>query len=193
MGGISAGISGGSVGDIFAGIGKGMFVGAMVGIGGILAFGGIYYGKTSPLGVSISAYGANITANYLEVAFTQGKKSYFDGDDFWQSTNDVINAMYANTKKILLGRIGTNDSFLYGTRIISKIPMVGNIISSIYEYSQLYSWPRAIKEGIGTIFEPTVGIGGIVTSFLGVAYSVYRMGKAIFTTPDFENTGWILF
>lgn len=67
-------MAGGSVGEVFAGIGKGALNGLILGGGISLAIGGFAIGGTTVLGSIMANYGLAITANMLEVAVTQGKK-----------------------------------------------------------------------------------------------------------------------
>ena len=129
-GGISAGMAGGDIGDVFAGIGKGALNGLILGGGISLAIGGFAIGGTTILGSIMATYGLSISANMLEVAITQGKKSAYDGDSFWAGANDINNAMFANSGNILIGKPTLMSIPFYGTRMTSKIPTIFKVLVS---------------------------------------------------------------
>ena len=192
IGGVSAGLSGGSVGDVFAGIGKGMLIGGFVGAAISLIIGGFTVGGTSVIGSIMATYGISATANYIEVAVTQGKKSYSDGYSFWEGVNDVINSMFANTPRILTGRFAIGDMAIGGTKLFTKALHLPNLLYDTYEFSQYVKARRALSFAFDGIFWKQGGVGmwfGYVMS----AFSVFNMGKANFTQPDFENSNWILY
>ena len=120
LGGVSAGVTGGDVGDIFADIGKGALNGLILSAGICLAVGGFSLGWSTIAGSHLLTYGVSISSNMLEVAVTQGKKSYYDGDGFWASVDDVNNAMFANSFSIVTGKFSEESITVYGTRLFTK-------------------------------------------------------------------------
>ena len=87
IGGISAGINGTNV---LEGIGKGMLAGGGLAASIGLTVAGISFGIGTIGGSRMFSYGLSVTANMLEVAVTQGKKSHYDGDNFGARMNDVV-------------------------------------------------------------------------------------------------------
>ena len=76
-------MSGGGVGDVFAGIGKGALNGLIIGGGiSLTIVGGLGFGVTSDLGSLMTTYGMSVVANMCEVGVLQAKKSQYDGDNF---------------------------------------------------------------------------------------------------------------
>ena len=193
IGGVSAGLSGGSVGDVFAGIGKGMLVGGLVGAAISLIIGGFVVGGTSVIGSIMATYGISATANYIEVAVTQGKKSYSDGYSFWEGVNDVINSMFANTPRILSGRFAIGDMAIWGTKLFSKVLHLPNLLYDTYEFAQYVKAGKAFSFAFDGIFWKTAGKFGLGFGYFMSGIQVFNMGKAIFTQPDFENSKWILY
>ena len=194
IGGISAGMAGGSVGEVFAGIGKGTINGLVLSAGVLLTALGFYVGVTSIAGSALAFYGISVTANMLEVGVTQGKKSYYDGDDAWNTINDVNRSMFVNADTILGGELDLFSAFsLEGTRIIPKVFTGGKAYFSYLKTS--------FTKHYHVLFLPTMkkllfAKSNPVFWFLGAGMTLVQVGKlmqAIFTTPNFEESDWILY
>ena len=191
IGGVSAGMSSEDVGDVFAGIGKGALNGLILGGGISLAVCGFGFGATTTLGSIMACYGLSISANMLEVAITQGKKSYYDGDSFWSGANDINNAMFANSGNILIGKPTLMSIPFYGTRITSKIPTIFNVLVS-YEIDNLFGSMTFLASAKATLLTKTISFGK-VAGYVLTAVQCFELIKSIFNTPDFENSRWILY
>ena len=190
IGGVSAGMAGGDVGDIFSGIGKGALNGLIIGGGISLSIVGFGIGGTNILGSIMVTYGMSISANMVEVAFTQGKKSKFDGDSFWAGANDINDAMFANSGNILIGKPTLMSIPFYGTRITSKIPTAINVLFAhdFWKYFGI-SFYESTKATLLRKASPL----GLTAGYLLTAWQYYNLFRSIFTTPDFENSRWILY
>lgn len=190
IGGVSAGMAGGDVGDIFSGIGKGALNGLIIGGGISLSIVGFGIGGAKILGSIMVTYGMSISANMAEVAFTQGKKSKFDGDSFWAGVNDINNAMLANSGNILIGKPTLMSIPFYGTRITSKIPTVINVLFA-HDFWKYFG--ISFYESKKATLLRNANLLGLASGYLLTAYQYYHLIKSIFTTPDFENSRWILY
>ena len=190
-GGVSAGMAGGDVGDVFAGIGKGALNGLILGAGISLAIGGFAIGGTTILGSIMATYGLSISSNMLEVAITQGKKSNYDGDSFWAGANDINNAMFANSGNILMGKPTLMSIPFYGTRITSKIPTIFNVLVS-YDLDNLFGSTTFLASAKATLLGKASPLG-LAMGYGLTAWQYYNLIRAIVTTPDFENSRWILY
>lgn len=190
-GGVSAGMAGGDVGDVFAGIGKGALNGLILGGGISLAIGGFAIGGTTILGSIMATYGLSISANMLEVAITQGKKSYYDGDSFWSGANDINNAMFANSGNILIGKPTLMSIPFYGTRMISKISTIFNVLVS-YDLDKIFGSTTFLTSAKATLLRKASPLG-LVVGYGLTAWQYYKLIRSIVTTPDFENSRWILY
>ena len=190
-GGVSAGMAGGDAGDVFAGIGKGALNGLILGGGISLAIGGFAIGGTTILGSIMATYGLSISANKLEVAITQGKKSAYDGDNFWAGANDINNAMFANSGNILIGKPTLMSISFYGTRMTSKIPTIFNILVS-YDLDKFFGSTTFLASAKATLLSKASPFG-LAMGYGLTAWQYYNLIRAIFTTPDFENSRWILY
>ncbi len=190
-GGVSAGMAGGDVGDVFAGIGKGALNGLIFGAGISLAIGGFTIGGTTILGSIMATYGLSISANMLEVAITQGKKSSYDGDDFWAGCNDINNATFANSGNILIGKLTLMSIPFYGIRMTSKIPTIFNVLVS-YDLDKLFESVTFLMSAKTTLLGKA-GPFGLAMGYGLTALQYYYLIRAIVTTPDFENSRWILY
>ena len=191
LGGVSAGMAGGDVGDVFAGIGKGALNGLILGGGISLAIGGFAIGGTTILGSIMTTYGLSISANMLEVAITQGKKSYYDGDSFWAGANDINSAMFANSGNILIGKPTLMSIPFYGTRMTSKIPTIFNVYAS-YQIDKLFDSTSFLASAKATLLGKASTLG-LIAGYGLTALQYYNLIRAIVTTPDFENSPWILY
>ena len=190
-GGVSAGKVGGDVGDIFVGIGKGALNGLILGGSISLAIGGFAIGGTTVLGSIMANYGLSVSANMLEVAITQGKKSYYDGDSFWAGANDLNNAMFANAGNILIGKTNLISIPFYGTRMTSKLPTIFNVLLN-YRIDNIFGstlFMASVKE---TLLGKASGLG-LVSGYLLTFNQYAKLINTIFVRPDFENSGWILY
>lgn len=190
-GGVSAGMAGGDVGDVFAGIGKGALNGLIIGGGILLLIGGFAFWETKILGSIMVTYGSSIFANMLEVAITQGKKSYYDGDSFWAVANDINNAMFANSGNILIGKPTLMSIPFYGTRLISKIPTIFNVLVS-YDLDNFFGSTTFFASAKATLLSPS-SLLGLIAGYGLTTWQYYNLFKSFFTTPDFENSRWILY
>lgn len=190
-GGVSAGMAGGDVGDIFAGIGKGALNGLIIGGGISLAIGGFAIGGTTILGSIMATYGLSVSANMLEVAITQGKKSAYDGDGFWAGANDINNAMFANSGNILIGKSTLMSIPFYGTRMTSKIPTIFNALVS-YDLDKLFGSTTFLTSAKATLLGKASPFG-LTMGYGLTAWQYYNLIRAIVTIPDFENSRWILY
>lgn len=85
------------------GVGKGAVIGAVTG-GLVGATGGVVaaYGATSVAGTAMITATANIMAKATEVAALQVKKSINDGDNGWQTANDLIGSVFGNGGRVML-------------------------------------------------------------------------------------------
>lgn len=189
-GGISAGMAGGNIQDIFAGIGKGALNGFIISGGISLAIGGFSIGATSIIGSIMATYGLSITANMLEVAVTQGKKSYYDGDDFWAGANDINNAMFSNSGGILVGNVSLLPIPIYGTRLVYKIP---TFIKTMNEFR----WANAFRVSFMTSAKNTLtqkaNKFALLLGYLITLIQYKNLFESIFSKPDFDNSKWILY
>jgi hypothetical protein len=185
-------MNGGSVGDVFAGIGKGMLAGGLLGVSISLIIGGFTVGGASVIGSIMATTGISATANYIEVAVTQAKKSSSDGCSFWESTDNVLDAMLANTPRIYAGRFAVGDGAIWGTKLFSKFLHFPNLIYDTYEFAQYVKAGRAFSFAFDGIFWKKGGVG-MWFGYLMCLPQVFNMLKAIFTEPDFENSKWILY
>ena len=190
-GGVSAGMAGGDVGDVLAGIGKGALNGLILGGGISLAIGGFAIGGTTILGSTMATYGLSISANMLEVAITQGKKSYHDGDNFWAGANDINNAMLANSGNILIGKPTLMSIPFYGTRMTSKIPAIFNVLVS-YDLDKFFGLTTFLASAKATMLGKA-SLLGLVAGYGLTVWQYYNLIRSIVTTPDFENSRWILY
>ena len=138
----------------------------------------------------MATYGLSISANMLEVAITQGKKSYYDGDNFWAGANDINNAMFANSGNILIGKPTLMSIPFYGTRITSKIPTIFNVLVA-HEFGKYYG--LTFLESSKALLLSDASTLGLAAGYLLTAWQYYNLFRSIFTTPDFENSRWILY
>ena len=141
----------------------------------------------------MATYGISVTANYIEVAFTQGKKSHSDGNSFGEGVNDVVNSMFANTPRILIGRFVIGDTAIWGTKLFAKALHLPNLLYDTYEFAQYVKAGRAFTFAFDGIFWEQAGKFGMLFGYGMSAVHIFNMGKAIFTQPDFENSNWILY
>lgn len=190
-GGVSAGMANGDVSDVFTGIGKGALNGLILGGGISLAIGGFAIGGTTLLESIMATYGLSISANMLEVAITQGKKSYYDGDSFWAGANDINNAMFANSGSILIGKSTLLSIPFYGTRMTSKIPTIFNVLVS-YDLDKLFDSTTFLASAKATLLGKASPLGFVAGYFL-TAWQYCNLIRSVVTTPDFENSRWILY
>jgi len=194
VGGVSAGIDGGSALEIIQGIGKGMAVtavavgGVALTIGGFLVSGGV----VSTLGSTMVTYGVTITSNMIEIAVVQGKKSFSEGNSFWEGTNKVVNAMFANTPKVLIGHMSLDNVYMYGHKVLSKITLLSKFNDLFLEQLSVYGFKTAFQN-TAKGFWSSKNIGGLVVGGLLVGYNIYKLFESIFTAPDYEKSRWILY
>lgn len=127
----------------------------------------------------------------LEVAITQGKKSYYDGDSFWAGANDINNAMFANSGNILIGKPTLMSIPFYGTRMTSKIPTIFNVLVS-YDLDKLFGSITFLASAKATLLGKA-SLLGLAAGCGLTAWQYYNLIRSIVTTPDFENSRWILY
>jgi len=190
IGGISAGESGSS---IIEGVGKGMLVGAILSLSIAMVFGGFAFGATTILGSTMASYGISVSANMLEIMVLQGKKSGFDGDSFWNSTNDIVNATTVNMDRYLLGRMGNQTVGFLGTRVISKLNILHKFAMTVGELNQLYSFQSAFRIASQSFWTQKLAAPNILLAYGFSAYNVIRLGIAIFSSSTEANKRWVLF
>ena len=181
-GGVSAGLSGGGIKDVWASIGKGAAIGAML-VGSIALTIGSFYvpgGATGTLGVSMWSYGINTSLELFEVGIIQGKKSYIEGDGFWTSMNDVINAVFANSGKI------------YGQNLLSKTWTAWGFYNEYNYFKNYYGHSSALKIS-GIDFGSKKTIFGAIFSGVVVTVNTALLFKTIFEEIDFESVSWVLY
>ncbi|MDD4077764.1 MAG: hypothetical protein PHT03_07325 [Bacilli bacterium] len=177
-------------------------VGIMAAATTAIVLGAVTFGATTVGGAALLSYGTIVAANMLEVAVTQGKKSASDGESFSEGAADVIDAMFANSGDIIIGKtsflagiIGTD---IAGYQIATKVPLIKNIITngSMYLPSSnglLVNSASSQIMGFLKSKPTTLSKAGMATGYLFAGISVFQLGKAIFTTPDFENSKWRLY
>ena len=192
-GGVSAGMAGGDVGDVFSGIGKGAVNGFVLGGGIALTIGGFAVGGLTNIGSIMAIYGISITANMLEVAVTQNKKSIYDGDSYWEKRNDVNNAMFANSGRIVVGRISGQGLVIMGTRMFSKAWTLTNFFSEVNYMAQYWKYSKAMSIVSKTFWISKANCFSLFVGYSMAVYQVYNLGKAFFSTPDFNSDKWILY
>ena len=191
-GGVSAAKAGGNFGDVLKGMGKGFINGLVFGGAVSLALiGGFAVGSSTILGSFMVNYGICVTANMLEVSFTQNKKSTYDGDNMFQTKNDINNAMFANLGRILFGNILISSTRIFGTRIFSKIPTAYKVSTNYLVDNLLYS-TSFVDSAKSTLLKDGNKVG-LAISYFFTAKQVYDLFKSIISTPDFENSKWILY
>ena len=139
----------------------------------------------------MATYGLSISANMLEVAITQGKKSYYDGDGFWAGANDINNAMFANSGNILIGKPTLMSIPVYGTRMTSKIPTIFNVLVS-YDLDKFFGSTTFLASAKATLLGKASPLG-LAAGYVLTAWQYYNLIRSIVTTPDFENSRWILY
>lgn len=185
-------MAGGDVGDIFAGIGKGALIGTILAAGVLLTAGGIAYGAATLLGSMMITYGVSITANMLEVAVVQGKKSYHDGDAFWSGANDITNAMFANSGRILVGRVAKDELVIMGTRIFSKAWALAGFFGQVNAMAEYWKYSKAMSI-VSSSYWKQVKPLSLAIGYIMAGSQVFSLGQAIFTKPDFDSGKWILY
>ena len=190
IGGISAGESGS---NIIEGVGKGMLVGGIFSLSIAMIFGGFSFGATTILGSMMASYGISVSANMLEIMVLQGKKSAFDGDSFWNSTNDIVNATNANMGRYLLGRMGDQTAGFLGTRVISKLNVLHKFAMTVGELNQLYSFQSAFRIASQSFWTRKLVRPTIYLTYGFAAYHIIKLGSALFSSSTDTKTRWILF
>ena len=193
LGGVSAGVTGGDVGDIFAGIGKGALNGLILSAGISLAVCGYSIGWATLAGCNLLTYGVSVSSNMLEVAFTQGKKSYYDGDGFWAGVNDVNNAMYANSFSIVTGKFSEESITVYGTRLFTKGFKTFKFFETVAYSAQYVKYSNAFLAELNPFWTQKANPIGLVIGYYIMTKQVINFLKAVFSKPDFENSKWNLY
>ena len=193
IGGISAAISGGTSSDIWTGIGKGMLSGTLVFAGLALMVGTFFLPNTvsTEIGVFMFSLGASIFCGMFEVGITQTKKSIIDGDGFWQSTNDVINSLYANSAAVLIGKENYMGLNVYGGNAIDTIGLGVELLNYISELNKSFKYSTAFFAGLKEFWSQKISFGALF--FAG--YSVYKSIRGVVEAfgSDPNESHWTLF
>ena len=79
----------------------------------------------------------------------------------------------------------------YGTRMTSKIPAIFNILVS-YDLDKLFGSTTFLTSAKATLLGKASPLG-LTAGYLLTALQYYNLFSSIFTTPDFENSRWILY
>lgn len=193
LGGVSSAVTGGDVRDIFAGIGKGALNGLILSAGIALSIGGFSLGGSSIVGSYMLTYGVSISCNMIEVAFTQGKKSYYDGDGFWAGVNDVNNAMYTNSFSIITGKFSEESITLYGTRLFTKGWKSFKFFETVAYSAQYVKFSNAFFAELKPFWTQKANPVGLLFAYGMTTIQLINLLKSIFSIPDFENSRWILY
>ena len=194
-GGVSAGMSGGSVGDVFVGIGKGMLTatllaGSMFLIAGAFAVTG---GISSVLGLTMFTFGVTIPLDILEVAGYQGHKSSYEGRSFWDSANDINNALFANIGRILLGSTLVGGGTVIGSNVLSNISLLSEYHETYLLLKNSWKSSKALSIAFKDVFLEKAGFWSVVSSAFSIVEQAVESVSAIFGNPDIDNGKWILF
>ena len=190
-GGVAAAKNGGDSNEIWSGIGKGALTGFVLGGSISLAIGGFIVGGTTILGSMMVTYGLSVASNLCEVSWVQAKKSLSDGDSLSAMRNDVNNAMFANLGNILIGKPTLMSIPFYGTRMTSKIPTIFNVLVS-YDLDKFFGSTTFLASAKATLLSKASPFG-LAIGYVVTAVQYYHLIRAIVTTPDFENSRWILY
>ena len=194
IGGISAGMSGGGVGDVFAGIGKGFLNGLIIGGGiSLTIVGGLGFGVTSVLGSLMTTYGMSVVANMCEVGVLQAKKSQYDGDNFWNTFNDVNNAMYSNSGRILVGRLEEDGLVILGTRMFFKAWTLAGYFGQVNATAQYWKYSTAMSIVSKSFWTNKGNPVSLIFGYGLAGYQMYSFWNTLFSEPDFNNSKWILY
>lgn len=193
IGGISAAMNGGASSDIWTGIGKGMLSGTLIFSGLALMVGTFFLPNTvsTEIGVFMFSLGASIFCGMFEVGITQTKKSIIDGDGFWQSTNDVINSLYANSSAVLIGKENYMGLNVYGGNAIDTIGLGVGLFNYISELNKSFKYSTAFLAGLKEFWSQKISFGALF--FAG--YSVYKSIRGIVEAfgSDPNESHWTLF
>ena len=192
-GGVAAAMTGGNVGDVLTGVVKGAANGVVLSLGIGLTIGGICVGWNTRIGSIMTTYGISITANMLEVAITQSKKSFSNGKYSWNRKNDVTNAMFANIKRILLGRITDGTIGVQGTRIVTKFSVVKDFFDKVNLNAESWKYSIAFVDTFKTFWTEKAHVSSLFLSYGFAAYQVFKFLDAFFGEPNYNNDTWILY
>lgn len=180
VGGVSASKAGGTTEEILEGIGKGALNGFVLGAGISLMAAGVHTGTTIA-GVLMFSYGTSVTANWLDVAILQSKKSSSEGDSFLAGMHDVTNALYSNTPGIVLGQTEIGGQVIRGQSIVSKS----------WTMIKLYELRRSTPYNLSALLGGSAGWLGIAATVIGGLMSLNKVLKAIAIGEN--ESGWILY
>ena len=192
MGGISAGVSGGDVGDVFAGIGKGALNGFLLGGSISLIAGGFAVGGTTVLGSMMASYGISTLSNFIEVGITQGMKSAGEGLGFWNIANNINKSMFANSGAILTGQVPLIPIDIYGSRLATKGTFLFNALIN-YDIDKFFG-----SKGIPYSLYASSALFSTASKFsLGLSYGIAGfsvvMGIIRICMQDYDNSPWKLY
>ena len=193
VGGIAAASTGGTSTDIWAGIGKGMLAGTILFAGVALTVGSFYVpgGVLGNLGLSMFTTGVGTIFDMLEISIYQGRKSNIDGDNFWEGTNDVINALYGNLQGVILGKNAIFGLVIYGSNIFSGISDATGFFDFVYELSSNWKYSKAFKIGMQEYWSSHANGFGYFMAIYGFASSIKSIARAITTDPN--DSGFVLY
>ena len=193
IGGISAAVNGGSSSEIWAGIGKGMLSGLIIFAGLALTVGSFYVsgGALGEIGAYMFSLGTGVFLGMFEVGVTQTKKSILDGDDFWESTNDVINSLYSNTLAVGIGKENFLGLNLYGGNVVDAIGLGAGLLNYVQYLNQGFKYSTAFSAGIKEFWSQKIAFGAVLLAI----YSLYKSIRGVVEafTSDPNESHWILY
>ena len=109
----------------------------------------------------------------------------------FQTKNDINNAMFANLDRILFGNILISSTRIFGTRIFSKIPTAYKVSTNYLVDNLLYS-TSFVDSAKSTLLKDGNKVG-LWIGRISTIIQVFNLIKSIISTPDFENSKWILY
>lgn len=92
---------------------------------------------------------------------------------------------------VLIGKPTLMSIPFYGTRMTSKIPTIFNVLVS-YDLDNLFGSTTFLASAKATLLSKASPLG-FAAGYLLTAWQYYNLFRSIFTTPDFENSRWILY
>ena len=158
-------------------VGKGALNGFVLGGSISLAIGGFAYGGATILGSLMATFGMSTALNMLELSVAQGKKSYRDGDSFWAGANDINNAMFANSGKIVVNNL-LGKGMVFGISLIN------------YDIALTLGWPATYGAAFISTLESKSHPLGLLLSYGAVALDGISLFKTIFGNG---GSNWILY
>ena len=79
----------------------------------------------------------------------------------------------------------------YGTRMTSKIPTIFNVLVS-YDLDKFFGSTTFLASAKATLLGKASPLG-LAAGYGLTAWQYYNLIRSIVTTPDFENSRWILY